>query len=258
MYNQRKITKRISPLSFLQFNCRDIKSSNSELKNYLFSFYPICACLCETFLKPYNKFKIPGYNVLREDRISAPRGGLALLIKDKTPYLELELSPFPDGLLEVQGPKISINSHWVYVLNIYNPCKNISYEEFVHYFDQLGSDQIILGDFNAHHPDWSYSTSIRNSTITNQSGNALSEVLLQSPNLVLLTPKGLPTRLDPRGTLSTLDLTLGSGRFSNPLSVTTGPDIGSDHYPVITEFGSGSSPPKIPVRPKWSIKEDLV
>ena len=258
MYSQSSKTKRISPLSFMQFNCQDIRNSSSELKNYLYSFYPICACLSETFLKPKNKFKIPGYKVLRGDRLSAQRGGLAILIKNKTPFMETELAPFPDGFLEVQGVKISINNRWVHVLNVYNPCKNITIEEFEHYFDQLSADQLILGDFNGHHPDWSRPHPTRSVSSVNQTGTSLSEVLLNNSSAVLLTPKGLPTRLDPNGTLSTLDLAIGTNRFTNPLSVEAGPDIGSDHFPVVISFGPSIKPPKISIRPKWVINEEMI
>ena len=154
--------------------------------------------------------------------------------------------------------KISINGKWTYVLNVYNPCKNISLEEFEHYFSQLGSDLIIMGDFNAHHYDWEHG----NHRITchpNISGRSLSEALGNSSTITLLTPPGLETRMDPySGKPATLDLTLGAGCYTNPSQVKTGHDIGSDHLPVEIEFGPPVLPAKIPIRPKWSIKEELI
>ena len=249
----RTACKQISPRTFLQFNTRNLRSSSSEFKNYITSFYPLCIALNETFLKPNHKFKVSGYNILRLDRTTANGGGLAILIKKRTPYQELALTPYPEGVLEVMAIKLSIDNKWSNILNLYNPCKHVSMEEFDHYFSQLSSDSLVLGDFNAHHPDWE-SPSHRPSS--NPTGRALTDFLISSPNLVLLTPRDLNTRLDPRGQVSTLDLALGSGKFSSPQKVEVGPDIGSDHLPVIIDYGPPRCPPPIPIRPKWIIKED--
>ncbi|MPC58974.1 hypothetical protein E2C01_052989 [Portunus trituberculatus] len=84
-----------------------------------------------------------------------------------------------------------------------------------------------------------------------------SSFLADSDSLSLLTPTGLPTRIDPvSGNPSTLDLCLGNG----PLlltTITTGPYVGSDHLPVI--IASVPLHPLTSRRPCWSFKKgDLV
>ncbi|MPC65130.1 hypothetical protein E2C01_059258 [Portunus trituberculatus] len=86
--------------------------------------------------------------------------------------------------------------------------------------------------------------------------------MADSDSVSLLTPLGLPTRIDPvSGNPSTLwkgFLCLENG----PLlltTITTGPYMRSDHLPVIIAFPSVPPPPPTSRRPRWSFKKgDLV
>ncbi|CAF3586929.1 unnamed protein product [Rotaria socialis] len=68
----------------------------------------------------------------------------------------------------------------------------------------------------------------------NASGKAIASVLIDDPNLVLLTPQKLSTYYCPRSyKKSTLDLTFASKQLSGKFEITVGPYMGSDHGPVI-------------------------
>ena len=103
---------------------------------------------------------------------------------------------------------------------------------------------VILGDFNAHHHLWESKAGI---TGSNATGRALVDCLIQDAGLILHTPRDLNTRLDPKGEASTLDLVFGGGKFSSPATIKVGPDIGSDHLPVLADFGPSCKPPLIKI-----------
>ncbi|KAG0723037.1 hypothetical protein GWK47_043392 [Chionoecetes opilio] len=95
-----------------------------------------------------------------------------------------------------------------------------------------------MGDFNAHHRCWEPDLPLH---LTNTSGRALFQLILDSPRLSLLSPPGLPTRYHPHtGATSVLDLFLGDPAFS-AMTVTTGLTWGVTTFP--------SSPPSLPSLP---------
>ena len=74
----------------------------------------------------------------------------------------------------------------------------------------------------------------------NKSGRSIEATLL-STNMILSTPKGLPTRINPQtGDSTTIDLVMANPRISCSLVVDILQDLvlHSDHNPVIVEIGS--------------------
>jgi len=170
-----------------------------------------------------------------------------MLIRNDIPFLEIPLQPFPAGALEVQGLKVFLkNNSSLSIMNIYNPNQPVTFNEFQHFFQQLGHSAIVVGDFNAHHPMW------EPTKVPNTTGRNLMEVLLQNPMLALLTPPDLPTYFNTyHNSFSTLDLTIISSNLQ-PLSFTsTEPDMGSDHYPVLTSIGVEPTTVQYRRRPAW-------
>ena len=111
---------------------------------------------------------------------------------------------------------------------LYNPFKNITIDEFEHYFSGLGNNSIIAGDFNAHHPIWSDRLSF-----SNFSGRSLADTLNSNLLFNLLTPVGTQTYFNKNSLLlhSTIDLVFGSGKFSTTDYVHLENVIGtSDHF----------------------------
>ena len=89
-------------------------------------------------------------------------------------------------------------------------------------------NDIIIGDFNAHHSNWD--TRHPN----NVTGNNLVSSLFLHPSLSLLTPVSLPTYCNAAtGYFSTLDLCFVSSHFLSLASVHMERDMGSDHDPLI-------------------------
>ena len=122
---------------------------------------------------------------------------------------------------------------------IYNPGGAATSQELEHYIASLPPPVIIMGDFNAHYQCWEPDLPPYK---RNPSGNTLFQIVLDSPNLSLLSPPGLATRLHPyTGAPSVLDLFIGDPAF-NTSTFSTGPYMGSDHLLVLASVPQ--APPK--------------
>ena len=64
-------------------------------------------------------------------------------------------NPYINGYLENLVVEIFIENNWSRMCTLYNPYKNITVDEFEHWFSGLGNNSIIAGDFNAHYSIWS-------------------------------------------------------------------------------------------------------
>ena len=159
---------------------------------------------------PHLSLRFPGFTVFREDR-GGRGGGLVLSVNAQVPCKQLSLLKYAGGVMEVLAISVAMNNGWASILLCYNPCKNVTKEEFQHYFGQLPKPRFIMGDFNARHQYWDPSIG---RAATNQTGRSLFNTLLDDVTLSLLTPAGLRTRIDPHtATPSTLDLYIGDGIF---------------------------------------------
>ena len=72
----------------LLWNCQSILSNISEFQHYINKNnpqIPQIVCLCETWLKSTDTYKLKGYNTYRKDRLKRG-GGLAILIKEIFQY----------------------------------------------------------------------------------------------------------------------------------------------------------------------------
>ena len=71
----------------LQWNAQSLRAHGDELKKYIEDsrVKPEVICIQETWLTGKNNFRIPGYDVIRRDRIiggkECPRGGCCIFIR---------------------------------------------------------------------------------------------------------------------------------------------------------------------------------
>ena len=232
----------------LLWNAQSILNKLSEFKNFLISKTPHIVGICETWLRADITPKFENYMILRADRVGGRGGGVAFLVRKDLKFSLIPLQNFDDGFMEVLAIRVAFENCWGNFLLCYNPCKAIRKEEYVHYFQQIPSPQIILGDFNAHHRTWDPKL-LRNEE--NVSGKNLFEVIM-SQNFCLLNTPGMPTRIDPyTGRESTLDLCFGSGMFSIPFTFTTENNMGSDHFPVLIDYTNTAPLIYQSRRPRW-------
>lgn len=92
----KRPANRESGLEVIQFNCNGLSNKLSEVKVYLYSNKPDILCLCETWLKR-NQPKFIGYRVYFMNRDGAPKGGLAILVREDIEYRIKQITQFPNG-----------------------------------------------------------------------------------------------------------------------------------------------------------------
>ena len=236
-----------SSLCIVQFNCNSISSKLSELKLYLFTKKPDVVCLCETWVQRRPP-KFPGYQSTWLQRPDGQGGGLCTLVRSDIPFTIIDLAMYHDPLLEIQAVSVSSPIGLLPIVNVYNPCKSVSYCEFVHYVRQIEPLFIIVGDFNAHSPVWDERGR------SNVAGRSV-ERLLEEGIVGLVSEPFVPTYVDRRsGSQSVLDLCLACNALLLKGKVECGPDLGSDHVPIVCSFGVElrKSSPSVPR--KWIIE----
>jgi hypothetical protein len=189
----------------------------------------------ETWLTVDHEPSFINYTLIYMHRAAARAGGgLAILVRSDVSFLNLNLQPYPQGNLEVCVAKLFLKNTNVpfSIINVYNPCQNISIEELNHYFSQMEPSRLIVGDFNAHSQMWEPN---KTSNIT---GRSIEDVLLNDPSLCLLSPTSLPTFYSIyHNSFSTLDLSFISSQLQPISSVYCGDDLGSNHYTIFTCVG---------------------
>ena len=222
-------------LTLMVWNCYSIYSNIIEFKNYIHINKPHIICLTETWLKLIDKFKISGYKVYRKDRFGKG-GGVAILVCNTIKsQIHDTFKYYNDGVLETLVVQVHIRKIWTDICVMYNPCKLVSQNEFLFYFDNLSDNSIICGDQNAHHPLWAIDSGPRSPL--NPTGTNLANAFIQNTSFALLTPPGTPTYLNKKHKVqSTIDLVFGSGMFSHSDKVQPENMLGSDHYPIVYCF----------------------
>ena len=215
--------------------------------------WPVLVGVCETWFAPAIQFRLKGYSTLRADRPGRVGGGLAVMVREDVPCQPFTLTPFPEGVLEVLALQLELASGWASVMVAYNPCLSVFQAELDHYFTQLLSPSLVMGDFNARHPFWDPVLPPRS---VNASGSSLYRFLLGSAHFSLLSPSGMQSRIDPHsGLASTLDLYLGAHFQGADYSL--GPYLGSDHLPLLASFPNLSVNLPHPTRPRWRLSACL-
>ena len=239
-------------LLLLLWNAKGIRSNLVEFKKFVHDNSPHIICMTETWLIAKIDLSIKGYKAYRKDRFMGKGGGILILVKDCLISSELVCPIPPDGKMESLGVNVKLEKGSLDIYTLYNPCKNVSLEEFNFYFFKITANTIFCGDFNAHHRMWSRADSIAN--IINPTGRHLFDSLFDNERISLLTPAGLPTYMDHNGKESTLDLCFGTGLFSMVDKVMKCCSLGSDHFPVLYGFNAKVISYGLSSPIKWSFK----
>ena len=232
------------------FNCRSIYSKLSELKLYIYRMKPHCICLTETWCNDDNLPNFINYKAIYKNRPRNRGGGIAILLRSDLIVLPSYIQTF-ENTIEVLITRIKFQNCEIDILNVYEPSGNIDHDGYDMYFRQLSNKFIVIGDFNAHHPLWSFAHSQ-----TNKSGRSLYRLLNEKANLHLASPNKLATYINPvNGSQSNLDLCFSSSNISSDITVSSGPCLGSDHYPVIVTLSITPNTQHIQFRKRWKLKD---
>ena len=218
-------------LKIIQFNINGISSKTPELLNLIKTQTPHILALQETKLRPpKNTPKIPGYTPIREDRTGKTGGGLLLYIHTDIPYKQLPpLNPLPK-YAQSQTIQFFINNKTYTLFNFYIP----PVPEPSPYFtpDLITASKypnpLILGDFNAHHPQW------YKHQPTDPRGTSLVNLVDDTPLVTLNTHQ--PTRVPPHNRPTSPDITLTHLTLASKITWQTLPQLSSDHLPILIEI----------------------
>lgn len=211
-------------LKLMSLNCNSLYNKLPEVKQLLIEEDPDILCLCETWTKEKYLPKFKNYKAEWKHRTDRG-GGLAILVNTNLQYQTIQLREFEQGVLEVQALEIYLgDSSPLQILNVYNPVKNMTYQEIDHYISQLSNKHLIIGDFNAHTPLLD-----TNTKRTNKTGKALETLLLDNA-VCLINPPDMYTYIDRKtGTMSCLDICLSTSNIAPLVQITPFKEIGSDH-----------------------------
>lgn len=217
-------------LMIIQFNCNGLYNKLLEFKVYIYSTKPDIFCLCETYVKPSHEPIFKGYASFWKHR-EGHKGGLGIFVRRDIKATKKNLQMYNPGKLEIQCIEICNSKRKINIMNLYNPNQDITFEELEYYRKQIIPNFITVGDFNGHSPMWDKRGR------SNATGKAI-ELFLSSSNLRILNDILQPTYLDFKySTTSCLDLCISTQGLSKRCSLEIGKDLGSDHFPIICNFG---------------------
>ncbi|GBO10732.1 hypothetical protein AVEN_8783-1 [Araneus ventricosus] len=135
--------------SFVSWNCRGIKNKNTNLKDIINDYQPVCIALQETHLKDEDQINIKYYTVLTKNDINGrASGGVALLVAHDSPCIPLNLNT----QLQAVAARIQVQS-FLTICNLYLPPNQpIDQTHLNNLISQLPVPFLLLGDFNGQSP----------------------------------------------------------------------------------------------------------
>ena len=247
--NQPRITVTRNSHKILYWNCHGLSNKFIEIMNFIKSNNISIALLCETWIKPTFKLRYhPEYNIHRLDRLSAPHGGVAIVINKSIKYTIMpnlaSLKVIKAIGIYVDGPTsitkiVSVyfpgSTSAVVKRNCYQTLgltdKNSIQKAFkgdLHKLMSMG-DIIICGDLNARNNAW-------NCYRNNVAGNTLYDILSRNSMFkIMYLPSSTYVPLNQKLRPSTIDVVLSNiPNFIKNINILN--LFNSDHYPVTFDF----------------------
>jgi len=199
------------------------------------------ALLSETWLRPGQNYSLPHFNIVRSDRFDG-YGGVAIAA-----YQSIHIKTLPiDNLLknnllcqsiDLVGIEAFINSNnSLFLWSLYiPPSSNPSTTLLNNIFQLIGTNSILGGDVNGHHPTWDNNNSL------NHRGDII-HTSFSNLNLYCLNT-GAATRVNrPPFDNTAVDITITTNSLYWSLSWHPLEEPhGSDHFPLIIEHLDSSS-----------------
>lgn len=228
----------------LQWNCRGLRTSISDLQVVIHQRRPVMICLQETKLSPESPCTIKGYSVLRKDQRAGlvAHGGVLLAVHHDIPVQELTLRTS----LQAVAARIVLLQRPITICSLYlPPGEALPRSEVSQLLGELPEPLLLLGDFNAHHSLWG-------SDHIDSRGRTMERLICDEHLAVLNT--GSPTHFTmPTGNTSAIDLSLVSPQVLPLFTWKVDEDpLGSDHFPVWLSFDSDANPRDRPRR--WNMR----
>lgn len=147
-------------VNIMQWNCQSVRPKSVELEALLNLEKIHIAVLSETWLEPQSHFRISSYNTYRLDRQDG-YGGVAILTHESV-KTTLCLSRCPNIGIELVHIKLLNCRHIENIISVYCPSTvRTTPNDWDYVFSLANRKTLVLGDFNAHHTNWTYRTDNR-------------------------------------------------------------------------------------------------
>ena len=230
--------------SFLQWNCRGLRSSLVDLQTVIRRDCPLLVCLQETKLKPEHHLHFKGYSIFRKDldTDSVAHGGVLVAVSHR-----VSTRPIPvRSPLQAVAVRVALGHRELTCCSLYcPPGESLPVQDLRMLLAELPQPVLILGDFNSHHSAWGC-----DSVCTR--GRLLASLIDEEGLCVLNT--GAATHFTmPSGHSSVLDLSLVSPHLVPLFTWRVDADsFGSDHFPIWLELRER---PSVGCRPpRWNLR----
>lgn len=202
---------QLKNLKFLNWNANGLSKQENIFRNFLFFHEIQIACVTETHFHPSDKFKIPGFNIYRNDRPSyKAAGGVAIIIRKELNHSQIEC-PTSD-CLETIAINLKTDDSQIIIITAYKPPnKKFPVKTLNKIFNSNNNLMynnnkkkiIIIGDLNSKNKAWNCNT-------TTEAGRKLLQ-FAQNHNILIHAPS-TPTRypFNNKGAPDILDISLST------------------------------------------------
>ena len=179
-------------------------------------------------------------------------GDVALYIRAGLQFTTVDdrLTAATDDTTEVCGVRLIGKNNNLTVINLYRPPIRAMDDDRVDNFDPgmlpSNKETLLVGDVNAHHPLWDQGCAAPDD-VGGRIGDWLDSVGWRPLNT------GDPTFTSYRtGSHGAPDLAACSDELARRTTWKTGPDLGSDHLPMVIEVRPETSPPRRIRKTRWA------
>lgn len=169
----------------------------------------------------------------------------AVFVRQNIPHAQIDTAQYCSSFQEIVAVRLHIGRKTMLIASYYarpepSCCRrgsqggNVGYQWMLDTRKQYPEDRfLVAGDFNAHHPDWGYSTA-------NARGNKLQETT-EAARLMPINDLGYPTRsgLHAGQRDTTVDLTWTEHGIVKEWRCGADP-MSSDHYPIWLQLNARS------------------
>lgn len=218
--------QKTKSLQVLYWNIRSYLQRQHEVRHILQDF-DVCV-LVETWLLEHTAIRIPGFKLLRKDRLHSRGGGILFFIRNNLAFREIDNISSPDPTVEICGVEINnVNPSREILACNRSPGATLSRDLWHAIIQNVKNNKnsILVGDFNAHHTFW-------NCDNIDANGTRLAEAI-DAQNLILHNTNSFSYIDVHRDYKSNLDLVISSTLASDILHATVLDETwGSDHYPI--------------------------
>ena len=227
-------------MDFIQWNIRGLRANCRDLELLVKNFKPSVIALQETLLPQEKRFSLNNFVCISKPAAeNFSKRGVSLFIHNSVLYKPIDLQTD----LEAVAARVSLEKA-VTVCSLYlSPSTVVSKHQLEALIAQLPEPMILLGDLNGHSPLWG-------SEETNNQGKVVEDFV--SDHDLCILNSGSPTFCSSQGTLTHVDLSLCHASLFLDFDWKVHSDLcGSDHFPVLLNFGNHSEEE---ARQLWNFK----